>query len=97
VKEEKGVKIYFDPVETAARMRINGSLVRGCYDDADNVFAKYTPPEAEEWAAETLCWHVAAHEVMVYVSCVCLLFFFFFFYACPSFRYFVHFHVTLTL
>jgi len=63
VKEEKGVKIYFDPVETAARMRINGSLVRGCYLNADNVFAQFCPPEPEEWAAETLCWHVAAHEV----------------------------------
>jgi hypothetical protein len=29
VKEEKGVKIYFDPVETAARVRINQALVRG--------------------------------------------------------------------
>jgi hypothetical protein len=63
VKEEKGVKIYFDPVETAARMRINSSLVQGCYLNADDVFSKFCPEEAEEWAAEVLCWHVAAHEV----------------------------------
>lgn len=44
-------------------MRINGSLVRGCYANADAVFEKFTPSDAEEWAAETLCWHIAAHEV----------------------------------
>jgi hypothetical protein len=35
VKEEKGVKIYFDPVETAARVEINKNLVKMCYHEAD--------------------------------------------------------------
>jgi hypothetical protein len=35
IKEEKGVKIYFDPVETAARVEINKRLVKMCYHNAD--------------------------------------------------------------
>ena len=61
VKEEKGVKIYFDAVETAARVEINKALVHQVYHEAasaSGVLAKY-PPDA----VEQLVWHVAAHEV----------------------------------
>merc|ERR1719235_2723312 len=59
VKQEKGVKIYFDPVETAARVEINKALIRRCYHDAEqSVLEKFKPD-----AVEQLVWHVAAHEV----------------------------------
>jgi hypothetical protein len=58
VKVEKGVKIYFDAVETAARVEINKALVRKVYHNADAVLAKWRPE-----AVEMLVWHVAAHEV----------------------------------
>jgi len=59
VKEEKGVKIYFDAVETAARVEINKKLICRCYHNAEqDVLAKFEPE-----ATEQLVWHVAAHEV----------------------------------
>merc|ERR1712137_83619 len=59
VKEEKGVKIYFDAVETAARVEINKNLIRKVYHDAEaSVISKFKPD-----AVEQLVWHVAAHEV----------------------------------
>lgn len=59
VKQEKGVKIYFDPVETAARVEINKKLIANVYHDAEaSVINKYKPD-----AVEQLVWHVAAHEV----------------------------------
>ena len=58
VKVEKGVKIYFDAVETAARVEINKGLVRKVYHDADAVLDTWRPD-----AVEMLVWHVAAHEV----------------------------------
>lgn len=58
VKVEKGVKIYFDAVETAARVEINKALVKKVYHDADAVIHKWNPN-----AVEMLVWHVAAHEV----------------------------------
>jgi len=59
VKEEKGVKIFFDPVETAARVEINKKLIANVYHDAEaSVISKFKPD-----AVEQLVWHVAAHEV----------------------------------
>jgi hypothetical protein len=59
VKEEKGVKIYFDAVETAARVEINKKLVCRVYHDAEqSVLSRFAPD-----ATEQLVWHVAAHEV----------------------------------
>ena len=58
VKNEKGVKIYFDPVETAARVELGKGLVAKTFADPDAVLAKYKPD-----AVEQLVWHVAAHEV----------------------------------
>lgn len=75
VREEKGVKIYFDAVETAARVAINTGLVRAVFheaDGADGVLARYEPD-----AVEQLVWHVAAHEVghAIYnLGCVAHLF-----------------------
>merc|ERR1712113_549217 len=58
VAEEKGIKIYFDAVETAARVEINKSLIRKVYHDGESVIATFKPD-----AVEQLVWHVAAHEV----------------------------------
>lgn len=58
IKVELGVKIYFDAVETAARVEINKSLIRKVYHDGDAVIRKWKPD-----AVEMLVWHVAAHEV----------------------------------
>ena len=62
VKKEKGVKIYFDPVETAARVELNKPVVKQVYHDAENPatgpLAVFKPD-----AVEQLVWHVAAHEV----------------------------------
>jgi len=61
VKEEKGVKIYFDAIETQARVEINKALVLQVYHEAasaSGVLTRY-PPDA----VEQLVWHVAAHEV----------------------------------
>jgi len=61
VKVEKGVKIYFDAVETAARVEINKVLVAKCFHEASGAGGVLTlyPPDA----VEQLVWHVAAHEV----------------------------------
>jgi hypothetical protein len=58
VKNEKGVKIYFDPAETVARVELGKGLVAKVFADAGGVLAKYRPD-----AVEQLVWHVAAHEV----------------------------------
>jgi len=59
VKQAKGVKIYFDAVETAARVEINKKLIANVYHDAEaSVINKFKPD-----AVEQLVWHVAAHEV----------------------------------
>jgi len=59
VKQAKGVKIYFDPVETAARVEINKKLIANVYHDAEvSVISKFKPD-----AVEQLVWHVAAHEI----------------------------------
>jgi hypothetical protein len=59
VKQAKGVKIYFDAVETSARVEINKKLIAKCYHDASAaVIDKWRPS-----AVEQLVWHVAAHEV----------------------------------
>jgi hypothetical protein len=80
VRVAKGVKIYFDPVETAARCEINEALVSKCFHAArtapHGALAAFAPtrraPDGGDsalvvdhsaWAAEQLCWHVAAHEV----------------------------------
>ena len=62
VAQEKGIKIYFDAVETAARVEINKVLIVNVFHEANlpgsGVLAKF-PPDA----IEQLVWHVAAHEV----------------------------------
>ena len=59
VKKDKGVKIYFDAVETAARVEQVKLKVKEFFEDADAlVLRKYEPD-----AVEQLVWHVAAHEV----------------------------------
>lgn len=61
VAEDKGIKIYFDAIETAARVEINKKLVSRVYHDASGpagVVTRYQPE-----AVEQLVWHVAAHEV----------------------------------
>jgi hypothetical protein len=58
VSKEKGVKIYFDAIETEARIKQNAKLVNKLYASGDEVLAKYQPT-----ASEQLVWHVAAHEV----------------------------------
>ena len=51
------LQIYFDPVETQARVEINKGLVRQAFHDADNAVLAVFEPEA----VEQLVWHVAAH------------------------------------
>jgi len=59
VKQAKGVKIYFDAVETAARVEINKKLIIQVYHDAEaSIIDKFKPD-----AVEQLVWHVAAHEI----------------------------------
>ena len=61
VAEDKGIKIYFDAVETAARVEINKALVTRVFHEATaplGVLTTYAPD-----AVEQLVWHVAAHEV----------------------------------
>lgn len=58
IKVEKGVKIYFDAVETEARVELNKDLIRKVFHDPAGVIEKYKPE-----AVEQLVWHVAAHEV----------------------------------
>lgn len=58
VAVEKGIKIYFDAVETAARVQLNMALIEKVFKDPAGVIAKYKPE-----AVEQLVWHVAAHEV----------------------------------
>jgi len=61
VSAAKGIKIYFDAVETAARVEINKALIQQVFHDAtggDGVLAKFEPE-----AVEQLVYHVAAHEV----------------------------------
>merc|ERR1712176_163076 len=61
VSEEKGIKIYFDPVETENRVKINASLISKVFHDAaspNGVLTKFAPH-----AIEQLVYHVAAHEV----------------------------------
>lgn len=59
VKKDKGVKIYFDAVETAARVELVKQKVAKIFADAETqVLDKYKPN-----AVEQLVWHVAAHEV----------------------------------
>lgn len=58
IKVEKGVKIYFDAIETEARVQLNKALIRQVFHDPAAVLEKYKPE-----AVEQLVWHVAAHEV----------------------------------
>lgn len=58
IKVEKGVKIYFDAIETEARVQLNKSLIEKVFHDPAMVLEKYKPD-----AVEQLVWHVAAHEV----------------------------------
>merc|ERR1712194_604251 len=47
IKEEKGVKIYFDAVETAARVEINKGLIRKVFHSAEDVIATFKPDAVE--------------------------------------------------
>eukprot|EP00929_Paragymnodinium_shiwhaense_P004664 TRINITY_DN10577_c0_g1_i1.p1 TRINITY_DN10577_c0_g1~~TRINITY_DN10577_c0_g1_i1.p1 ORF type:complete len:572 (-),score=153.64 TRINITY_DN10577_c0_g1_i1:210-1925(-) len=61
VSEDKGIKIYFDAVETAARVEINKRLIQEVFHEAaaeTGVLTKFEPE-----AVEQLVYHVAAHEV----------------------------------
>lgn len=59
VKTEKGVKIYFDAIETMARVEQVKEKVMIIYADArKSVIDKFKPD-----AVDQLVWHVAAHEV----------------------------------
>ena len=61
VSAAKGIKIYFDAVETAARVEINKGLITSVFHEAASstgVLAKFEPE-----AVEQLVYHVAAHEV----------------------------------
>ena len=61
VSAAKGIKIYFDAVETAARVEINKALIRTVFHEAAStagVLSKFEPE-----AVEQLVYHVAAHEV----------------------------------
>jgi len=55
------VKIYFDAVETRARVEINRRLVQHVFHDADGAHGVLTAHRPD--AVEQLVWHVAAHEV----------------------------------
>jgi hypothetical protein len=57
VKNEHGVKIYFDPVSTHSRQLQTAALIDKVCDDGDGSL------KATLGAADTLVWHVAAHEV----------------------------------
>lgn len=58
IKVEKGVKIYFDAIETEARVQLNKTLIEKVFHEPAAVLEKYKPD-----AVEQLVWHVAAHEV----------------------------------
>lgn len=61
VSASKGIKIYFDAVETAARVEINKALIHQVFHEASaeaGVLSKFEPE-----AVEQLVYHVAAHEV----------------------------------
>jgi len=61
VSAAKGIKIYFDAVETAARVEINKALIQQVFHQAateTGVLSKFEPE-----AVEQLVYHVAAHEV----------------------------------
>eukprot|EP00899_Mesostigma_viride_P019936 jgi/Mesvir1/27944/Mv20155-RA.1 len=59
VKEDKGVKIYFNVDETRARIEIIKNKVRQLFADGEtSVLDRYQPD-----AIDHLVWHVAAHEV----------------------------------
>ena len=57
VKKEKGVKIYFDAIETAARVEQVKKKTASVFADAPALLARWAPD-----AVEQLVWHVAAHE-----------------------------------
>jgi hypothetical protein len=59
VKKAKGVKIYFDAVETAARVEQVKLTVGKIFANAHEAVLDKFQPEA----VEQLVWHVAAHEV----------------------------------
>ena len=58
VATEKGIKIYFDAIETKARIAQNINLIEKCFANASDVLQTWKPD-----AVEQLVDHVAAHEV----------------------------------
>ena len=59
VKKDKGVKIYFDAVETAARVEQVKLKLPALFAEAKTAVLDRFQPEA----VCQLVWHVAAHEV----------------------------------
>lgn len=58
VKKEKGVKIYFNLVETDARLEQTKTKVKQLFWEADKLLDLVKPRGVDQ-----LVWHVAAHEV----------------------------------
>jgi len=58
VKKEKGVKIYFNPVETDARLVQTIKKVKLLFHEADKLLNLVNPNGTDQ-----IVWHVAAHEV----------------------------------
>eukprot|EP00730_Choanoeca_flexa_P012726 TRINITY_DN4561_c0_g1_i1.p1 TRINITY_DN4561_c0_g1~~TRINITY_DN4561_c0_g1_i1.p1 ORF type:complete len:553 (+),score=159.79 TRINITY_DN4561_c0_g1_i1:51-1709(+) len=56
VKNEKGVKIYFDPVSTASRLEATKALVNKVFTNSNDINPHLT-------AINTIVFHVAAHEI----------------------------------
>ena len=58
VKDEKGVKIYFDPVSTRNRQNQTEKLIQKVFEEsvASKLASRMSP-------IETITYHVAAHEV----------------------------------
>lgn len=58
VKKDKGVKIYFNPVETDARLVQTTKKVMLLFDNPEKLLNTVNPSGVEQ-----IVWHVAAHEV----------------------------------
>jgi hypothetical protein len=52
---EKGVKIYFDAIETEARVQLNKSLIEKVFHDPAMVLEKYKPDAVEQLVSVLLC------------------------------------------
>jgi ABC-type bacteriocin/lantibiotic exporter with double-glycine peptidase domain len=50
---EKGVKIYFDAIETEARVQLNKKLIEKVFHDPASVLEKYKPDAVEQLVSTT--------------------------------------------